>query len=172
MPSATELTNVPIGLGFASVTRLVETRSLPPHSPLPIAALPSISLSPKAPFPRSQRVLCLARRSLGKGGSLIPFAPLYLGCALSTRPLPRGFTGHVAHPIRSIVSRLRPQHSTATSRLCRPCRSSHSLHCTSAAPAALDRYLAALPAMSLIPFAPFGQCKGKRTNARDSSRRW
>src|SRR5438067_4351309 len=29
------------------------------------------------------------------------------------------------------------------------------LHCISAAPAALDRYLAALPAMSLIPFAPF-----------------
>jgi hypothetical protein len=34
--------------------------------------------------------------------SLIAFAPLYLGCARSTRPLPRGFTGHVAHPIRSI----------------------------------------------------------------------
>jgi len=29
--------------------------------------------------------------------------------------------------------------------------------CISAAPAALDRYLAALPAMSLIPFAPFAQ---------------
>jgi len=27
--------------------------------------------------------------------------------------------------------------------------------CISAAPAALDRYLAAVPAMSLIPFAPF-----------------
>jgi hypothetical protein len=27
-------------------------------------------------------------------------------------------------------------------------------HCISAAPAALDRYLAALPAMSLIPVAP------------------
>jgi hypothetical protein len=34
--------------------------------------------------------------------SLIPFAPLYLGCARSARPLPRGFTGHVTHPIRSI----------------------------------------------------------------------
>jgi hypothetical protein len=55
----------------------------------------------------------------------------------------------------SCLSRLRPQRSTATSRLYRPCRSSHSLHCISAAPAALDRYLAALPAMSLIPFAPF-----------------
>ena len=34
------------------------------------------------------------------------------------------------------------------------CRASRALHCISAAPAALDRYLAALPAMSLIPFAP------------------
>jgi len=32
-------------------TRAIETRSLPPHSPLPIAALPSMSLPPKAPFP-------------------------------------------------------------------------------------------------------------------------
>jgi hypothetical protein len=45
---------------------------------------------------------CLARRSLGEGGALIPN--------------------------RSIVSRLRPQRSPATSRLYRPCRSSHSLH--------------------------------------------
>jgi hypothetical protein len=29
--------------------------------------------------------------------------------------------------------------------------------CISAAPAALDRYLAALPAMSLTPFAPFAK---------------
>ena len=113
--------------------------------------------------------------------SLIPFAPLYLGTSRRTRPLPRGVARHVVdsrspdplgriptdqcspsggfparriHPIRSIVSRLRPQRSTATSQLYRPCRSSHSLHCISAAPAALDRYLAALPAMSLIPFAP------------------
>ena len=35
--------------------------------------------------------------------SRVPRAPLYLGCARSARPLPRGFTGHVAHPIRSIV---------------------------------------------------------------------
>jgi hypothetical protein len=27
---------------------------------------------------------------------------LYLDYARSARPLPRGFTGHVAHPIRSI----------------------------------------------------------------------
>ena len=29
-------------------------------------------------------------------------APLYLGCSRTARPLPRGRTGHVAHPIRSI----------------------------------------------------------------------
>jgi hypothetical protein len=34
-----------------------------------------------------------------------PSAPLYLGCARSARPLPRGLTGHVAHPIRSIRRR-------------------------------------------------------------------
>ena len=45
------------------------------------------------------------------------------------RPLPHGFTGHVARPSRSIVSRSLPLGSTAT--------------------------LAALPAMSLIPVAPF-----------------
>src|SRR5437899_13051162 len=30
-------------------------------------------------------------------------------------------------------------------------------HCISAAPAALDRYLAAVPAMSLVPLAPFAK---------------
>src|SRR5438477_12562005 len=46
------------------------------------------------------------------------------------------------------------------------CRSSHSLHCISAAPAALDRYLAALPAMSLIPFAPlYLSCFPQRSTA-------
>jgi len=51
-----------------------------------------------------------------------------------TRRYPRGFTFYVAYP--------------------------HSLHCISAAPAALDRYLAALPAMSLIPVAPFCSTAG------------
>src|SRR6266480_5214050 len=126
--------------------------------------------------------------------SLIPVAPLYLAHSRSARPLPsrlnrpcrssrslhcisltparldrypRGLTGHVAHPGRSIVSRSLPLVSTATlaalpalsltpvaplylarsscarplpSRLCRPCRSPRSLHCISLAPAALDRY--------------------------------
>jgi hypothetical protein len=39
--------------------------------------------------------------------SLNPVAPLYLGCSRSARPLPRGFTGHVAqtqslHCLRSL----------------------------------------------------------------------
>src|SRR5438270_11315620 len=66
--------------------------------------------------------------------------------------------GQTSPPDRAserLVSRQLPLRSTATSRLHRPCRSSHSLHCISAAPAALDRYLAASPAMSLIPVAPF-----------------
>jgi len=45
-------------------TRAIETRSLPFHSPLPIAALPSMSLPPKAPFP----IATCSR-------SLISFAP-------------------------------------------------------------------------------------------------
>src|SRR6266478_7883829 len=109
-------------------------------------------------------------RSLGRGDALRPLdlTPFFLHSSYA-------FT-------RSIVSRQLPLRSTATSRLYRPCRSSRSLHCISAAPAALDRYLggctghvahpvrsivsrqlplrstatsAAVPAMSLIPFAPF-----------------
>src|SRR6266550_2613141 len=87
--------------------------------------------------------------------SLTPVAPLYLGSSRCARPLPRGVTGHVAHPSRSIethslptltrcfprsftfyvadpvssiVSRQLPLRSTATSRLYRPCRSPQSLH--------------------------------------------
>ena len=52
------------------------SQHLPPHSTATLAALPAMSL--------------------------ISFAPLYLGCARSARPLPRGVAGHVAHPIRSI----------------------------------------------------------------------
>ena len=71
--------------------------------------------------------LCLPRRRLGGGGSpaipaaplktrslppltrsyhrrftLILSVPLYLGSSRCARPLPRGVTGHVAHPVRSI----------------------------------------------------------------------
>ena len=48
---------------------------------------------------------------------------------VTTRAMPDRDVFYVAHPIRSIVSRLLPQRSTATSRLYRPCRSSCSLHC-------------------------------------------
>ena len=47
---------------------------------------------------------------------------------VTTRAMPDRDVFYVAHPIRSIVSRLLPQRSTATSRLYRPCRSSRSLH--------------------------------------------
>ena len=53
---------------------------------------------------------------------------------VTTRAMPDRDVLYVAHPIRSIVSRLLPQRSTATSRLYRPCRSSHSLHSRSYQP--------------------------------------
>src|SRR5207248_6606554 len=43
---------------------------------------------------------------------------LYLRCSRSARPLPRGGTGHVAQPTRSIDSRS-PDHSVASP--CDPC---------------------------------------------------
>ena len=47
----------------------------------------------------------VASRATLPSMSLIPFAPLYLGSSRRARPLPHGFTGHVAHPIRSIETR-------------------------------------------------------------------
>src|SRR5438477_3054618 len=49
---------------------------------------------------------CFPRGPAGVG-SLIPFTPLYLSSSRCARPLPRGITGHVAHPTRSIVEDLR-----------------------------------------------------------------
>jgi hypothetical protein len=43
----------------------------PAHSPLPTAALPSMSLSPNAPFPKSRRVLCRASRALHSSSFLL-----------------------------------------------------------------------------------------------------
>ena len=61
---------------------------------------------------------------------------MYLGClphrSTATR---RGCAGHVAHPLRSIVFRQLPLRSTAT--------------------------LAAVPDMSLIPFAPFENLRAR-----------
>jgi hypothetical protein len=64
----------------------------------------------------------------GARGAELLNSDLYLSSSRCVRPPPRGFY--------------------------RPCRSTRSLHCISAAPAAFDRYLAALPAMSLDPLAP------------------
>jgi hypothetical protein len=68
---------------------------------------------------------------------------LYLGSSRCARPLPRGVTGHVAHPSRFIVSRQLPLRSTAT--------------------------LTALPAMSLAPVAPFAEASaaGRSSFGRD-----
>jgi hypothetical protein len=43
--------------------------------------------------------------------------------------------------------------------------------CISAAPAALDRYLAALPAMSLIHFAPFAEAGPRQASDKSPSAR-
>jgi hypothetical protein len=93
---------------------------VPACSPLPIAALPSMSLSPNAPFPDSRRVdspLAQLRTATLRGLTVYPSA--------SQRDV-----FYVADPISSIVSRLLPQRSTATSRLYRPCRPPQSLHST------------------------------------------
>src|SRR5437588_754097 len=72
-----------------------------------------------------------------------------------------------ARAAQSLCHRHRASHHPRDARSRRVlCRSSHSLHCISAAPAALDRYLAALPAMSLIPFAPlYLSCFPQRSTA-------
>ena len=84
--------------------------------------------------------------------------------SFETRSLPsslatthRGFALITRSPRRPCASypscvAVYPRDSRSRRVLCRWC---HQLHCISAAPAALDRYLAALPAMSLIPSAPF-----------------
>src|SRR6266446_5046901 len=98
-------------------------------------------------------------RSLGRGDALRPLdlTPFFLHSSYA-------FT-------RSIVSRQLPLRSTATSRLYRPCRSSRSLHCILAAPAALDRYLGgctghvAHPVRSILlfpkSFEQFAQARGR-----------
>ena len=76
------------------------------HSHCPVLALATLTALPSSrAIPDRDVLLCLPRRSVGEGGSLIPSAPLYLARSRSARPLP----------------------------------------------------VAALPAMSLIPFAPFDE---------------
>jgi hypothetical protein len=80
---------------------------------------------------------------------------LYLDYARSARPLPRGFTGHVAHPIRSIpvfLSTLR--HAAFRNSPLQKLQQTilKLVRC----PRSLAPALVTLPSMSLIPFAPFG----------------
>src|SRR4029450_95271 len=64
-----------------------------------------------------------------------PSAPLYLGSSRCARPLPRGVTGHVAQPVRSIEIRSSPNSLIAT--------------------------LATLPSTSLIPSAPLDEASAR-----------
>src|SRR5262245_53069175 len=68
----------------------------PARSPLPIAPLPSMSPYPKLHSTCRFAHSCLARRSLGEGGSLAgPAAPF-------ARRYPRDFTFYLAGPVNSI----------------------------------------------------------------------
>jgi len=64
---------------------------------------------------------------------------LYLGSSRCARPLPRGVTGHVAHPVRSIETRSFPNSLVAT--------------------------LAILHSMSRVPRAPFFLLTSSRCHA-------
>jgi len=126
-----------------------------PHSLAPpLVALPSMSLIPSAPLMRfpidsfapalspsrvcpSMSRLPSTLHSLSRRGDLDrPFETRSLPSSLAATH--RGFAFYVDFPKSSI-------------------RSFPRLDCISAAPAALDRYLAALPAMSLIPSAPLSK---------------
>jgi len=65
------------------------TRTTSCSRQLPSCPAAAGSLPPKAPFPASRRVLCLPRRSVGEGGSLIPFAPLCRASSRRAQPLNR-----------------------------------------------------------------------------------
>jgi len=112
--------------------------------------------------------------------SFIPFAPLkLLRCPALTRSYPRHFTFHVAHLIRSIETRSCPPLSRRYPRgfafyVAFP-KAPFDLSVlpiyVARVPAApftrsCPRHFAPAAAGSLIPFAPFGRCNGKRTNSR------
>ena len=122
--------------------------------------------------------------------SLIPFAPLKLVCyprfdscapahfdlsvcpsmslaspRLHSRSYPRHFTFYVAHPIRSIPEFLSTQPHPAFRN--NPLQKlQQTILKLVRCPRSLAPALVTLPSMSLIPFAPFGRCNGKRTNVR------
>jgi hypothetical protein len=106
-----------------------ETEAWPPSQPVN-SQLPTLN------YPSALYFL-IETHSLPNAHSLLPsqlyldhshclvLAPATLAALPSTRAIPDRDVFYVAPPVRSIVSLLRPQHSTATSRLYRPCRSSH-----------------------------------------------
>jgi hypothetical protein len=79
----------------------------------------------------------------------------WLGCRLPARLKLVRFPAHSPLPIAALPSMSLSQSSIPSLATCSMSLDSRRLRCIPAAPAALDRYLAALPAMSLIPFAPF-----------------
>src|SRR5262245_8677872 len=105
-------------LDAVDTTTYFETRSLPRfdscapahlklgRSPLPIAALRSMSLTPVSSIrPLGLPIYaCHDVASLRRRVASVPAAPLYLARARSARPLPRGVTGHVAVPNGSILA--------------------------------------------------------------------
>jgi len=72
------LVRAPATLAALPSTRAIETHSLPTSLAATHRGFAFYVAFSKAPFPRSRRVLCLARRSLGEGGSRVPRAPLKL----------------------------------------------------------------------------------------------
>ena len=66
----------------SQLTLITRTTSCSRQLPSCVAVYPRDS--------RSRRVLCLPRRSVGEGGSLIPFAPLCRASSRRAQPLNRG----------------------------------------------------------------------------------
>ena len=124
-----------LGVGGSLASPRLHSRSCPCRFTLITRTSQCLRQLPScvAVYPRdsqSRRVLRRCSRQL----HCISLAPARLD------RYPRGVTGHVAHPVSSIVSRSLPLGSTAT--------------------------LAALPAMSLIPVAPFCSCSVCRCRQR------
>jgi hypothetical protein len=78
-------------LALATLAALPSIRAIETHSlPILVRCYPcSFTFYVSDPV---SSILSIATCSM----SLLPFAPLYLGCSRSAWPLPRGFTGHVA----------------------------------------------------------------------------
>jgi hypothetical protein len=106
----------PATLAALPSTRAIETRSLPTSLAATHRGFAFYVASPKAPFPRSRRVLCLARRSLGEGGSFIPFTPFillnfYLLLVVAAISGHAHSTLHIQH--RKFVAKSAPAHASS-----------------------------------------------------------